>query len=234
MKTSTIYRATNHLGQDVAIDFQHGSTNSKLGTGIQIWIFPMTWITEGKTAMDNDEASCFDCPHSKRANRTCYVRKGFSEFGFKSKIASMHKKFILGQLQVLDSSLIAVNEAPKCSGKFVRFGAYGEPVLLGEANVQAITSQASNFTGYTHQWFLPQYQWASKYFMSSADTEGLSRKSQAMGWRTFRVMTKQDTKLQNEVICPASREGGRKVECNVCGLCKGTSIGAKSIAIYKH
>jgi hypothetical protein len=233
-QTAKVYTATNHLGQSVAIQVQSGSTNSKTGDGVQIWILPLAWITEGKQAMSDDSASCMDCIHSKRANRTCYVRKGMSEMGLKNKVNSLHKQYLAGTLELLDVSQLASNEVEVCRGKFVRFGAYGEPVLLGEANVQAITSVASNFTGYTHQWFLPQFQWASKYFMSSADTEGLSKKAQAMGWRTFRVMTGTDSKLTTEVTCPASKEGGKKVTCNTCGLCKGTTIKAKSIAIIKH
>jgi len=59
------YRTTNALGQDVLIQFQYGSTNSKTGTGVQIWILPYRWITEGKSAMEDDEASCMDCPQQE-------------------------------------------------------------------------------------------------------------------------------------------------------------------------
>ena len=228
------YKTTNNLGQDVLIQFQYGSTNSKTGNGVQIWILPYRWITEGKSAMDDDEASCMDCPHSKRANRTCYVRKGNAEMGLKSKVASMHKAFNEGRLEILPLSDIITHELEACRGLFVRFGAYGEPILLGEANVRAITEVASSFTGYTHQWRMPMYQWASKYFMSSADTEGLMTVAHDLGWRTFRVLLKGDEKTSAEVTCPASVEGGRKVTCNVCGLCKGTQSKAKSIAIIKH
>lgn len=229
-----IYTTKNHLGQDVAVQVQQGSNNSKTGDGVQIWTLPLKWIVEGKQAMQDDSASCFDCIHSKNKNRTCYVRKGMSEMGLKSKVNSLHNQYTAGTLELVDISQLAVNEVENCRGKFVRFGAYGEPVLLGEDNVRAISEVASNFTGYTHQWFQPIFQWASKYFMASADTDKLMEKANRNGWRTFRVMTKGDTKLQSEVLCPASKEGGRKVTCSECGLCKGKSVGAKSIAIYKH
>jgi len=146
----------------------------------------------------------------------------------------MHKAFTEGRLEVLTLSDIISHEIESCRGLFVRFGAYGEPILLGEENVKSITEVASSFTGYTHQWRMPNYQWASKYFMASADTEKLMTVAHDLGWRTFRVLLKGDEKTSSEVTCPASAEGGRKVTCNVCGLCKGTQSGAKSISIIKH
>jgi hypothetical protein len=229
-----IYTTKNHLGQDVAVQVQQGSNNSKTGDGVQIWTLPLKWIINGKDAMNDDSASCFDCIHSKSKNRTCYVRKGLSNLGLMKKVEKLNREYKESKLELLDISQLATNEAEKCRGKFVRFGAYGEPVLLGEDNVRAISEVASNFTGYTHQWFQPNFQWASKYFMASADTEKLMEKANSKGWRTFRVMTKGDTKLITEVLCPASKEGGRKVTCSECGLCKGITIKAKSIAIFKH
>lgn len=229
-----LYISKNKLNQKVAIQFQYTSTNSKVGDSVQVWVVPFNWITQGKQAMDDDSAACMDCPHSKRANKTCYVRKGMAEMGLKSKIASLHSKFLGGEIRFLDASDIAEEETEKCRGKFVRFGAYGEPVLLGEESVRAIVNAASNFTGYTHQWMHEEYAWASRFFMASVENEALSTKAQSKGWRTFRVMSKQDVTSNVEVMCPASKEAGKKVTCNVCGLCKGTSSKAKSISIYKH
>lgn len=215
----------------VAIEFQFGSSNSKVGESVQVWILPYEWITKGKDAMQDDGASCNDCIHSKSANRTCYVRKGMSEMGLKSKVASLHKAYTNGTLVELPiESATELN----FTNQFVRFGAYGEPVLLGEKVVKHITESASNWTGYTHQWRMPSNQWASKYFMASADTEMLGNVAQGMGWRTFRVRGKADGIIPNEISCPASKEMGNRVQCNVCGLCKGASTKAKSITIIKH
>lgn len=229
----TIYESTNLLGQKVAVHFQYGSTNSKTGDGVQIFIMPMTWVTDGKSAMEDDSASCMDCIHGRSANRTCYVRKGNAEMGMKSKVHSLHMSYQQGKLDIQPIEL-ATAELPKLKGKFVRFGAYGEPIVLGELLTKAITEVAANWTGYTHQWRQPKYQWASRYFMASADTEGLGMVAQHMGWRTFRVRSKEQSKMDNEVICPASKEGNRKATCNVCGLCKGATSKAKSIVIIKH
>jgi len=72
MKQSVnVYKTKNLLNQDVIVQVQYGSTNSKTGDGVQIWILPYEWILLGKSAMDSDEASCLDCPHSKRGSRKC-------------------------------------------------------------------------------------------------------------------------------------------------------------------
>lgn len=229
-----IYQAKNALGMDVAVQVQHGSGNSKTGDGVQIWILPMSWIVRGKDAMTDDEASCMDCIHSKRNGSSCYVRKGMSEMGLRSKVSSLSKAYQSGSLEVLPIDAMADHEAERCRGKFVRFGAYGEPVLLGERNVKAIVDVADNYTGYTHQWFNEKYQWASDYFMASVENEPLKEKANGRGWRTFRVRSKDSDINLYEVTCPASKEGGRKVTCSDCGLCKGNSIKAKNVTIIKH
>jgi hypothetical protein len=38
-----------------------------------------------------------------------------------------------------------------------------------------------------------------------------------------------------EILCPASKEAGRRVQCNACKLCGGNSTNSpKSIAIVQH
>ena len=137
--------------------------------------------------MNNDDASCMDCPHSKRGNKSCYVRKGFAEYGLKSKVKSLHKYYKRKNLEILDIQELAGREKHKCKDKFIRFGAYGEPVLLGEQNVKELTEAASNFTGYTHQWHIAKYDWSKRYFMASVETEQLMQKANKFGFRTFRV-----------------------------------------------
>ena len=234
-----VYETKNLLGQSVIAQVQYGSTNSKTGDGIQIWILPSQWVIEGKNTMDSDEASCLDCPHSKRGTKKCYVRKGNAEMGLKSKVNSLHNKFLKGELEILPMSDLSKYELSKIRGKFVRFGAYGEPVLLGLDNVKAITEASSSWTGYTHQWRNPSYMEYQKYFMASVETMALEDKAHELGWRVFHVTDKDtDAVKGKEINCPASAEffkaNGKKVTCNTCGLCRGTSIKAKSIQIKLH
>lgn len=229
----TIYLTTNHLNQTCAVQFQYGSTNGKTGDGVQIWILPLEWVVKGTTAMEDDSASCMDCPHSKSAGRSCYVRKANSERGLKSKVRSLHFSYKKGTLDIRHI-VEATREVSNCAGKFIRFGAYGEPVLIGESIVRELTTVADEWTGYTHQWYQPAYSWSSKYFMASVETDALQAKAELKGYRTFRVRSKNDEIKAREVSCPASKEAGNKTTCNKCGLCKGTSSQAKSITIIKH
>jgi cytochrome c len=72
--------------------------------------------------------------------------------------------------------------------------------------------------------------------MQSADTREQAIEHWNSGRRTFRVI--QDLKeliKGKEILCPASKEAGRRVQCNACKLCGGTSIkSSKSIAIVEH
>jgi hypothetical protein len=234
MKKQRVYETTNHLGQECVVQVQHGSANSKTGDSVQVWVLPKSWVFEGEKAMIDDEASCMDCPHSKRANRSCYVRKGFAEYGLKSKVKSLNSGHKSGKLEIRPIDELVQYEGDKVKGKFIRFGAYGEPVLLGENTVKLLVSLASNWTGYTHQWHLDNYSWANKYFMASVETEALKNKANSRGFRTFRVRSKKDEITKQEVVCPASKEAGRITTCNNCALCKGASSKAKDILIFKH
>jgi hypothetical protein len=231
-ESMSIYK-TNHLGKDVAVQFQYGSGNSKTGSVVQVWIIPFAWIERGKEAMNDDTAVCMDCVHSIGNGKSCYVRKGYSNVGLMSKVKKLHKDYVSGALEVMPIDKLAENEKSRCRGKFVRFGSYGEPVLLGEDNVRAIASKARGFAGYTHQWYMDNNQWASEFFMASVETEALMLKAHGKGWRTFRVR-KRDEPIGREVSCPASKEMGRLVTCDVCGLCSGNKSKAKSVTIIKH
>ena len=50
--------------------------------------------------------------------------------------------------------------------------------------------------------------------MASADTEAEAKEAWAKGWRTFRVRKgSQDALIKGqEIICPASDEGGKRAE----------------------
>jgi hypothetical protein len=44
-----------------------------------------------------------------------------------------------------------------------------------------------------------------------------------MGWRTFRVRLPDQPVLENEFVCPASEEGGRRMTCERCRACGGAT-----------
>ncbi len=72
-------------------------------------------------------------------------------------------------------------------------------------------------------------------YMVSADDFPTAQRHWSLGNRTFRVI--QDVKevvKDKEILCPASKERGRRVQCSSCMLCGGSEVKAKSIAIVQH
>jgi hypothetical protein len=71
--------------------------------------------------------------------------------------------------------------------------------------------------------------------MASADTAQDAQDAWRMGYRTFRVAMTNVKIEGREVLCPASKEAGAKVQCEQCKACSGTSTGRKgSIYIPLH
>lgn len=209
-------------------NFQFSTKNSKTGGLVQNFIFPIDWITSDKHLSQlSDSKICFDCEHSQSKKGTCYVRKGQSNMGLWSKIRSLRNQGIDSIpyfSEQIENFLIE-----KLNGKGLRFGAYGEPILLGEDLVNKLTQSAKYWTGYTHQWH--KNNWAKNYFMASVETERLAEASHKLGFRSFFV---GETNSKNFVTCPASKEAGKKTTCENCKLCMGTQSKAKSVTILKH
>jgi hypothetical protein len=213
----------------IFFNFQTSTGNSKTGNMIQTNMYPEEWIKKGQIL--SDKKICFDCPHSQNKNATCYVRKGTSAMGMSSKIRSITKDY--SKIPEFNADTLKVLTI-LCSGRPVRFGSYGEPVLLGKSLIEKITEVASTWTGYTHQWINPKYDWAKEYFMASVESQGQMATAKLLGWRTFYVNTDKAMDKTGLVVCPASKEGGKKSICEDCNLCKGASSKAKSIVINKH
>ena len=213
---------------DVIVNFQFKTSNSKTGDLIQNYFIPEAWITSDKKLKDLDDRSvCFDCDHGKSKNKTCYVPKGQSGMGLASKINGLRKRG-LDNIPELSPELEA-DLLDAIEGRGVRFGSYGEPILLGEDLVQKISERADFWTGYTHQWH--KNPWAKKYFMASVETTLVDKAAQSMGWRTFYAGEPTEG---NHVTCPASKEAGNKTTCDNCKLCMGTTSKAKSVKIKIH
>lgn len=229
----------------VLFNIQSGSSNSKTGDMVQIGMFPLSWAI-AKTVLKgaSDKKVCFECPHSQSKNATCYVRKGYdTSRGMQSKISKVDISLVPNYNSHTERIAIAL-----CKGRPVRFGTYGEPILLGEELVSKISKVATTWTGYTHRWKLPSMQWAKKYFMASVENVTEMKAAVLSGWRVFYVnmdkkvsfvgtkYTPEVPKTDRLVVCPASVEGGRINTCVSCRMCAGTS-GTKvvqSIVIDKH
>lgn len=213
----------------VIVNFQFVTSNEKTGSLIQNYLIPQEWIESiEKITKLSDKAVCFDCPHGQSEEKTCYVRKGQSAMGLASKVRSMRK---IGLDNIPEfSPEIEADLLNAIEGRGVRFGSYGEPILLGENLISKITKRAKFWTGYTHQWH--KNNWAKNYFMASVESSIVSNVAQKMGFRTFFVGQANDPK--NYVTCPASKEAGKITTCDKCKLCMGTQSKAKSVTILPH
>ena len=196
------------------------SSNIKTGDMCQIWILrndinPVEAIKQNK-----DGLICFDCIH--RLNRSCYVNIGQAPL----QVYKAYKKGLYAPLNYTKLS----NEI---KDKIVRFGAYGEPVLIPLKIVKFIIKNSISYTGYTHQWNNPKYKKYLNLFMASIDSPKQLKDTIKIGLRSFRVSSNNDIK-KNEIICPNVRNPNI-IKCINCKLCDNQKHkNAKSILIPVH
>ena len=113
--------------------------------------------------------------------------------------------------------------------RIVRIGTYGDPAAVPSWLWEQLLKQCKSWLAYSHQ-----SGWRPDIAMQSADTMAEAVEHWKSGHRTFRVIADLgDLDTTKEILCPASKEAGRRVQCTACKLCKGSSP-AKSIAIVQH
>lgn len=94
-------------------------------------------------------------------------------------------------------------------------------------------ANVTELSGYTHLW--REFPLLSAFCMASCDSEADRIEAKALGFRTFRVRGKDDSKLAGEGHCPASKEMGKSTQCAQCLLCGGARSTAKAdITIIAH
>jgi hypothetical protein len=102
----------------------------------------------------------------------------------------------------------------------IRWGAYGDPAMLPLFLVEGWTDKSARWTGYTHQWRADHADGFQGYLMASVESDADKAEANARGWRTFRV-NEDAQPMKDEIVCPASDEGGKVTDCQACGLCNG-------------
>lgn len=201
--------------------------NRKTGDMPQIWILCENASPMEAKALGHYQAVCGDCAVAK----LCYVNLA-------KRPRSVYEQYKAGLYS--DNSGIYDNIV-RLNG--VRFGAYGDPVLIPLPMVAHLAGLNGDrdWTGYTHQWKRAEYQAYRKYFMASVHTLAEMAEAHAMGWRTFRVGRPDDLPTVAEIHCPAQREEalGRVVQCVDCFACNGnnrelTKPAARSIFALPH
>lgn len=180
------------------------SDNVKTGNMVQIWILNRSIHPVEAVKTGDDAVVCGDCQHR---GTSCYVQIGRAPAG----VWKAYQRGAYSHLNKRDYKTVF-------AGRAVRFGAYGDPAFMPIGVIRAIADVADGHTGYTHQW-----RKASKlrnYVMASCDSPRDMWEAREAGWRTFRVAT-NTSKLQGEILCPASEEAGKRTTCIDCQLCDG-------------
>jgi hypothetical protein len=211
----------------IATGFGRKSANPKTGDMIQVWILARDVNPVQALKTGEDSIVCLDCKHrgTEGKNRTCYVRVANAPNG-------VWKAYQRGNYPIL----AIADYARAFQGRKVRFGAYGEPVLIPLHIVAELARVSDGWAGYTHQWANPAYAGYRAYVMASVDTPQEHSTAKRLGWRTFRVRTESSALLPREIVCPASDEAGKRTTCADCRLCSGTHANdpRKDIAIIVH
>ena len=195
------------------------SLNGKTGDTIQVYILdPSIKPTDGrKTGLDS--TICGSCPFA--GGKGCYVNVGQ---GPRSVWEAYHR----GRYPVWngDVSLFAPYSV-------IRWGAYGDPVLIPYHIVRDLSVQAGGWLGYTHAW---REQWAAPYmafFMASTESEEGYKHAKALNYRCFDARERDgEIVADSEVIeCLAYTHG---LQCDECGKCNGTLLGGPDVAVKVH
>ena len=243
-----IYEGRNQHGEFACICTGLINTSKNIKTGPMVQIFMIAAKVHPVTAIQTGENSivCWKCKHkpATAAEKAKGIKGGACYVDVAKSVAQVYKAYKKGcypnvcgeapQNDDLDSYLQRGSEKLKSifSGRKVRFGAYGEPVLIPFPIVKIIAEAASGHTGYTHRWqegiFLNSGY--KNYFMASADSEEEYAHATKNGWRTFRVVT--EWKLQaNEMVCLNSWQNK---SCYDCLQCNGAGRNLRNIVIKVH
>lgn len=209
------------------------SGNVKTGNMVQTYIIRSDISPMDASKSGDDYSICGACPH--RGNPTANPLKKIAER--RSCCVNLWQ----GPTQVwkaLNRGIYPVvqghaNIAAIGKGRMVRLGTYGDPAAVPSYIWESLISEAAGHTAYTHQSGMESAR--SDYMMVSADNEDQARMAWSKGERTFRVVRNTSEVVRGaEILCPASKEAGQVTTCAKCGLCGGSSVKAKSIAIVDH
>lgn len=230
-----IYRGPSLIdGAPIVAIAQISSRNVKTGKMVQTFILraDMDPITANRTGADR--AICGDCPLRGEAHdgdkgtakkRGCYVTLAHGPL--------QKWKGLQRGLYPEVSGHAAIKEIG--AGKMVRIGTYGDGAAVPAYIWESLIEDAKGWTAYTHQSGVSGAATDARLYMTSAETLPAAKAAWSRGERTFRVIadvSQMDRK--REFLCPASEEMGKRTTCEKCGLCAGSSVKAKSVAIVAH
>lgn len=230
MKSGIIYKGPSLIdGKPIVVIATYSNRNRKTGSVLQTYILcdGINPLEASKTGADF--TICGNCimrgepttdPKRKEAKgRRCYVNLG-------QGVLVVFRAYERG---VYPDAQNTASRAALGRKRVVRIGTYGDPAAVPQAVWAELLAEAENWTAYTHQ-----KPWHPEIAMQSADDYHEAVLHWKEGRRTFRVIADIGHLDPNhEVLCPASKEAGKRVQCTACKLCRG-SAAAKSIAIVEH
>lgn len=213
----------------IACRITEASANSKTGAMVQTFIMRRDIAPHIALKTGDDSSVCGDCPLRPitKGPTRCFVRV------YQAPLSVWHA-YHRGRYAVLGVDFDAALLPELFAGLSFRIGSYGDPAAIPSRIWKTATRRVKNRTGYTHQWRERIGAGLKDLCMASVDSESDVATAIAKGWRTFRVRKHDAPTLANECICPASKEGGRRVQCDTCGLCQGATIAARNIVIADH
>ena len=232
MNSGIIYRGPSlYDGAPIVVIATMGGSrkNAKTGAMLQTYILreDINPLEASKTGAD--ASICGNCIHRGTATtdpkrkqavgRSCYV-KLFQGVLQVWKAYHRDSYSLLGRRGLVQLG----------AGRMVRLGTYGDSACVPVQVWQNLLRQARGWTAYSHN-----PGWRPEIAMQSADTLGQAQAFWDQGMRTFRTVKSVDEIVAgSEILCPASKEAGRRVTCEMCKLCAGSASAAKSIAIPLH
>lgn len=212
--------------------------NRKTGPMVQTYIQRADLDPRDANRTGEDVSICGACPLRGAANlekpsgladkRGCYVQIGQGPLG-------VYRTYKRDRYQRAAN----VGEITRLgAGRMVRVGTYGDGAAVPRYVWDALKREAKGHTAYSHQSDMAQFPQSSfdpAMYMVSVSGLAAAQAAWAMGQRTFRVVRDMSEIVKGqEILCPASKEAGQRVQCADCLLCGGASVKAKSIAIPTH
>ena len=217
-------------GQPIVAIATYSDKNTKTGLMVQTYILCQNIDPRDANKTGQDFSICGTCP-----------LKGIPTMDPKRKLAEKRKCYVrIDQGSLIVWKAYQKGRYPKTNniselgrGRMVRLGTYGDPAAVPSYVWKQLLKEAIGHTAYSHQNDIIPID--KKIFMGSADSLEHAKKFWSDNIRTFRVIQNLDEIQNNEILCPASKEAGRKSTCAKCKLCSGTSSNSqKSIAIIQH
>lgn len=233
LQSAIIYRGPSLIdGGPIVVIAIISGRNKKTGKMIQTYILREDIDPRLASKLGLDFSICGNCPmrgtptvkpEAKQAeDRACYV--------------------FLGQGPLIAWQSYQKGIYPDCpdlaafgEGLMVRLGTYGDGAAVPAYVWHGLLSRAKGFTGYSHQSGFASAAFDPSLYMASVESLPQARAQWDRGARTFRIVESvKDIAKGFEILCPASKEAGKRTSCADCGLCAGNTVKAKSIAIVAH